>query len=183
MVYSQYCNWSEEYKNSDKWENNTYRILCEVLEDNKHEQFEKVAKRFGVYEENSKNKLNEYWEDNIAEDTTPIYNYIYPLEITPSDEDILRVSLNTNCCVLLNTENNTYYISLTGCGMDLSQDIALSYLWLEKWIPFDLIRNVSSQECLSISKENFKELKTAILEQAESYKGGMDRVKTEWLKD
>ena len=178
MGYGIYCDWLKEWENVDKWENNSYRVLCNALKDKKGKDFKAIAKELEILEDDG--TLPEYWEETISENTNPIYNFIYPLNITPKDEDILKVSLKTNCCVLLNTDTNEYFLSLTGCGMDLSQDIALSYLWLEKWIPFELMRNVCTQKALSISKEEFKELKKAILEQAESYKGLMDRVINDW---
>ena len=177
MTYSIFCDWSEEYKNPDKWENNSYRVLCEVLEDKENPQFKEIAERYEVLEDG---ELREYWEDDLREPTEPIYNYIYPLECEPKDEDILKVSLKTNCCVLLNTEEDTYYLSLTGCGMDLSQDIALSYTILERWIPVDLLKSVSTQKGLSVGGEDWKFLRNSIIEQFEILKNQSESKIKEW---
>jgi len=109
-------------------------------------------------------------------------NYIYPLVIEPKDEDILKVVQNTNCSVMYNNDEDKYYLVLCGGGMDLSQDIAVSYVWLEKWIPYELLVNVCSQKGLSIEKKHFKELKKAIIEQSENYKGRLQEIKEKWEK-
>jgi len=83
---------------------------------------------------------------------------------------------------MYNTETETHYIVLNGGGMDLSQDIAFSYVILEKWIPEDFINSVNSQEGLSISKKNFKILKEAIIEQSEHYKNRFESLKEKWSK-
>lgn len=119
-------------------------------------------------------------EEQIFENYVPMMNYGHLLDIKPEEEDILRVILNTNCNVMQNTETDEYFIVLTGGGMDLSQDIGLSYIWLQKWIPEDLIKNICSQEGFSISKENFKILKKEILEQSKRYAGCFSDLNKRW---
>lgn len=177
MTYIIYCDWMEEFKTPDKWENNSYRVLCEVLENKEHPQFKEIAERYGVLEDG---ELREDWEDDLRDPTDPIYNYIYPLEIEPTDEKILAVSLKTNCCVLLNTENDTYFLSLTGCGMDMSQDIALAYVLLERWIPTDLLKEVSKQKSLSVGGEDWKFLRNNIIEQLGVLENNTKRRLEEW---
>ena len=170
--------WMEEFKtNFEKWENVTQRVLREILEDSEHEQFKEVAERLEVLGEDG--NLVNYYEESINS-YDPMMNYGHILEIEPKDEDVLRVALNTNCSVMYNTETDEYFIVLCGGGMDLSQDIGLAYVWLQKWIPQDFITRICKQEGLSISKENFKILKAAIIEQAEHYKMRFESLKTEW---
>ncbi len=120
-------------------------------------------------------------ECDISEDSAhPMMMFLYPLEIKPKDEDILRVVKNTNCSVMYNTETDKYFLVLCGGGMDLSQDIALSYVWLEKWIPEELLRRVAKQPCLSLSEKNWKELKKEVIEQAENYAQRFKQIKKDW---
>ena len=67
-----------------------------------------------------------------------------------------------------------------GGGMDLSQDIALSYVWLERWIPEDFISRVCKQKNLSVYGENFIYLRNAIIEQTEVYKNRFEQLKEDW---
>jgi hypothetical protein len=79
-------------------------------------------------------KLDEYSEDNEEgledDDGYPVYNYAYPIETFGELEDdkILRICEETSCTVVYNTKEDQYYLSLTGCGMDMSQSIALAYM-------------------------------------------------------
>jgi len=52
--------------------------------------------------------------------------------------------------------------------MDLSQDIALAFIYLEKWIPCDLLTSVAKQPCLSVGKEKYKELAKEVISQLKS---------------
>lgn len=159
--------WLEEFQNnSDKWENTTQRVLREILEDSNNERFKEVAERLEVLNEDG--TLKDYYEESI-DSYEPMMNYGHILETEPDDEKVLEVALKTNCSVMYNTEREQYYICLNGGGMDLSQDIGLSYVILEKWIPEDLINSISSQKGLSISEENFEVLKSAIIEQSKNY--------------
>jgi len=176
MGYAIFNDWSEENR-FEKWNNETISILRQILEDKENPKFKEVAELLEVL--NDKNELVEYYEENLN-GFEPIYNFIYPLETTPNEEDILKVALNTNCCIMYSNEDNQYYLSLTSCGMDLSQDIALSYVIIENWIPEDLLFDVSSQEGLSISKENYKILKKGIEENIKHLDSNLKRLKEKW---
>jgi hypothetical protein len=176
MGYAIYNDWASEDR-FEKWENQTTSILRQILEDKEHPQFKKVAEDLQVLDDN--NELVDYYEESL-DSYEPMHNYIYPLETTPNDEDILKVALNTNCCIMYNTEEDKYYLSLTGCGMDLSQDIAFSYVLIENWIPEDLLFSISSQEGLSISKENFKILKEGINKNIGRLTHQLERLKQDW---
>jgi len=176
MSYAISNDWSDENR-FEKWENQTTSILRQILEDKEHPKFKEVAKDLEVLDD--KENLVDYYEETL-DGYEPIYNYVYPLETTPSDEDILKVALNTNCCVMYNTEDDKYYLSLTGCGMNLSQDIALSYVLIENWIPEDLLFNVCSQEGLSISKENFKILKEGVKKNIDKIGFQLEQLKKSW---
>lgn len=75
----------------------------------------------------------------------------------------MKVVKVTNCTVLEN--DGEWYLALCGGGMDLSQDIALSYQILETWIPSDLLREVCKQPLLSLGSKNYKKLARGIIKQ------------------
>jgi hypothetical protein len=99
----------------------------------------------------------------------PMMNFGYPLEMTPNDKKVLEVVKETCCTVMHNTDTDEYFIALCGGGMDLSQDIALAYVILENWIPFDLAEVVSTQKGLSQGGKNWERLKVAMKESLSTY--------------
>jgi len=176
MSYAIFNDWSEENR-FEKWENQTTSILRSIIEDKENPRFKEVTERLEVLDDEG-NLVN--WYEEALESYEPIYNYIYPLETNPSEEDILEVSLKTNCCVMYNNEEDKYYLSLIGCGMDMSQDIALSYVILERWIPTDLIRSISTQKGLTQGGEDFERLRKAIIEQSEHHINNFNQLRTDW---
>jgi len=118
---------------------------------------------------------------DISEDSaSPMMNYAYPLETTPDDDKVLQVVEETNCTVMYNNDTDEYFIVLCGGGMDLSQDIALAYVILERWIPESLIVEVCNQKNFSVSGKNFEILQKAIIEQAENYQGRFKDLADKW---
>ena len=102
----------------------------------------------------------EWAEDNpngVDEDEGyPIYNYAYPLfrdEI--GDETVLKVCEKTNCTVVYNRQDGRYYLALTGCGMDMSQCIALAYLIVDGCIDWDMLEDVYIAGPLGVGKEAY----------------------------
>lgn len=168
----------KDWSNREGWENCTTRVLRDILENPEHEKFKEVADRLEVLEDDGKT-LKSYYEESI-DAYEPMMNYAHILETSPSDEAILNVALNTNCCVMYHEEEDKHYIALTGGGMDLSQDIGLAYVLLEKWIPEDFIGQICNQKGLSISKENFEILRKAIIEQTKNYKARFKDIGQRW---
>lgn len=173
MGYSININWEEEFKNNcDKWENIGRNVLIESCNHHNKE----------TGKEETKARYYDYCEEcDICEDSAnPMMNYGYPLEIEPDDKDILKVIKETNCSVMYNTETNEHFLVLCGGGMDLSQDIALSYIILEKWIPKDLLMNVSKQPLLSLGRKNYKILAKEVISQLKSNADNLLRKSKEW---
>ena len=107
-------------------------------------------------------------ECDISEDSCePMMNYAYPLETTPNDEDILKVVKET--CLTVMEKDGSYYLALCGGGMDLSQSIGLAYVLIENWIPSGLIGEISKQKGLSVGGENWKLLRSKVIEQLKVY--------------
>jgi len=177
MGYSINQDMQEIYDNPDKWTNHGREALINSCHHQTQDESEKdVDKEFNV-------SYGGYCEEcDISEDSAvPIMNYIYPLELKDFDEDkILKVVKNTNCSVMENQETGEWFLVLCGGGMDLSQDIALSYIFLEKWIPEDLITQVCKQRGFSISKDNFEILKKEIIEQSKHYNNKFNQLEKDW---
>lgn len=101
----------------------------------------------------------------ISEDSCePMMNYAYPLETTPDDDKIIEVCKKTNCTVMYKEDEDAYYLVLCGGGMDLSQDIALAYNILERWIPLELALSTSTQDGLSVGGKEFRRVMRACKE-------------------
>ena len=124
-----------------------------------------------------------YWsEDNPegleGDDYVPIYNYAYPLNMNSlEDEKILRICKETNCTVVYNEEEDSLYLALCGCGMNLSQDIALAYMIAYSFgeaeygrIPEYMLFDVYKSGPLSVSKEQFEVICEKLIEGFQSLK-------------
>ena len=95
--------------------------------------------------------------DGINEDEGyPIYNFAYPLFRDQIDDQvILRVCEETNCTVVYSNERDKYYLALTGCGMDFTQDIALAYLIADGCIDWDMLSDVYIAGPLSVGRKEY----------------------------
>jgi len=113
-------------------------------------------------------EIHDVWADSAESSNMPMMNYAYPLETEPDAEEIIKVCEDTNCTVVQNLNDDAYYLALTGGGMDLSQDIALAYIIIEKWIPFDLAISVSTQPNLSQSGEKYMKVMRGVIESLET---------------
>ena len=127
-------------------------------------------------------KKGEWSEDNPegleGDDYIPIYNYAYPLGLSNLEDDkIIRICTKTNCTVVYNEEEDTLYLALCGCGMDMSQSIALAYMIAYSYgneeygrIPDHLLFDIYKSNPLSVSEEQFKHIQKAIIQGFESMK-------------
>lgn len=102
----------------------------------------------------------------------PMMNFAYPLECQVDIEgDELAEMLTYTCCtVMRDNDTDKDYLALCGGGKDMSQDIALAYFILEKWIPFDLCQVVSRQKCASIGEKQWPVLCEAMSESLELHR-------------
>jgi len=168
MVYSIDVDWSNYLE--DGWENEGKAILENSCTHNTQE---------GIGD-NTNVQYSGYCEEcEISEgDCEPMMNYAYPLETTPNEEDILKVVKNT--CLTIMEKDGSYYLALCGGGMDLSQQIGLAYVLIEKWIPIELLQNISKQKGLSVGGEDWKLLRNSILEQLEMESGRNKQRLKDW---
>jgi len=176
-TYAINIDWMEEFKNNyDKWRN----VGRELIEENcNHKTQDKDS------DENNRETNIRYsgWCDEcgVGEDSCqPMMNHIYPLETEPTDEKVLKIVNETNLTVMQNTETDEYFLVLCGGGMDLSQDIALAYIYAQNWIPEDLIREVCTQPNLSVSGEKWVFLANKIIEQLGIYSRNFNHKMKEW---
>jgi hypothetical protein len=97
-----------------------------------------IAKDMG-YEFKDADELRD--SDNVYEITKsyhPIYNHLHLLQQQPMDDDIKDILTNAPNVSILRTENN-WFISLNGCGMNMSDSIAYAYMKIDFQIPYDVI--------------------------------------------
>jgi hypothetical protein len=155
MGFSIDLDWSEELK-TDKWENVGRRVIEEKCK-HKTQAKNETNMRYSGYCE----------ECDHGEDTAhPMMNYVYPLEFEVDDKKVLEIVNKTNCTVMFNTETDQYFLTLCGGGMNLSQDIALAYIIAQKWLPTDLLQEVSKQDGLSQGGKDFRRIGRIIIEQS-----------------
>ena len=168
MVYSINVDWSNSLE--DGWENLGRQILVDSCE-------HKTQEGCG---ENTNMEYSGYCEEcKISEsDSQPMMNYAYPLETTPNTEDILKVVKKT-CLTVMEKEGN-YYLVLCGGGMDLSQQIGLAFILIEKWLPIDLLKVVSTQKGLSVYGEDWILLRKSIIEQLKMEEGKLSQKIKDW---
>ena len=166
MGFTKYVDWQNYYEKG--WENVGRRIIEENC-NNKTEGREETNMRYGGYCE----------ECEQAEDSCqPMMNYAYPLETTPDDDKILKVCQETCLTVMYNEDEDAYFLALCGGGMDLSQQIALAYNILERWIPLELALQVSTQDGLNLSGKDFRHVMRACKESIKiDMINGMNRLK------
>lgn len=152
---SRYVDWCEAFK-GNKWD----CLGRHIMEENK-----------GEWSEDNPEGLE-------GDGYMPMFNFAYPLGLSNLDENkIIRICEETNCTVIYNDEENTLYLALCGCGMNLSQDIALAYMIAYSYgeeeygrIPEHMLFDVYKSAPLSVSKEQFKHIQKALVEGFESMK-------------
>jgi hypothetical protein len=173
MAYSIWQDMEEVNQNPDKWINHGRSVLENSCKHRtQDESKEETNIRYSGYCSEC-----EVYEDSAY----PMMNYFYPLELKNFDDSkILQIVKETNCTVLENEETGEWFLSLCGGGMDLSQDIALAYVILERWIPQDLLNNVAKQPCLSLGEKNYKKLAKEVIKQLKVNSDNFKRKRQEW---
>ena len=96
------------------------------------------------------------YPDDSRQDNRPAMNFAYPLFCEPDEEKIAKVCEETACTVVLNLQDDSYYLALTGCGMDMSQSIALAYIIADGCIDWDLLDDIYISGAFSVTEEDFQ---------------------------
>lgn len=166
MAYAIRLDWYEEQQKEgyfEKWVNHGRNYAEEHC---KHKDQDKSKSETNMRYSGYCDKCG-YGEDSLI----PMMNFIYPLECSSFDEDkIKKVCDKTNCTLMENTESGEFFLTLCGGGMDLSQDIALAYHILERWIPYELCINVCTQKNLSVGGKDWNVLNRAMRQSLKHYK-------------
>ncbi len=111
-------------------------------------------------------------------------NYLYPLDYQGLVTQEIQIELaQTNCMLVEENSTGDYYLVLNGGGMDLSPAIAYAYYKAQKWLPLDLLHELSAGWVKdSLSEEKFEELKAVITEQLENQISRTKEKFMEWSK-
>ena len=157
---SRYVDWSKAF-NGDEWE----CLGRQVMEE-----------RRGCWSDENPEGIE-------GDDYIPIYNFAYPLDLSILDEGkIERICTETNCTVVYSHEEDALYLALCGCGMDLSQDIALAYMIAYSYgeeeygrIPRHMLFDVYKSGALSVSLEQFQHIREKVIKGFESLKQSCER--------
>jgi len=111
-TYAIMIDWREEFtQHPEKWTNHGRDILVDSCNHKNGARYEGWCEKCDISED----------------DCQPMMNYMYPLEIEPSNEAILKVVKNTALTVLGNEDTGDFCLALCGGGMDFSQSIGLAY--------------------------------------------------------
>jgi len=108
------------------------------------------------------NKEKEYchtcecYPDDIYQSNKPMMNFTYPLFCEPNKGKIIKVCEETSCTVVYNSQDDNYYLALTGCGMNFSQSIALAYMIADGCIEWSMLEDVCTSGAFSVSKEDYQ---------------------------
>ncbi len=148
MEMTHFIDWHEEFKeHPDRWLNHGRRVAEQSC---KHQSQDngscETNMRYSGWCEEC-----DFYEDSCE----PMMNYGYPLYGVPDDDKILHVIQKTCLTVMENDETGECFLVLCGGGMNLSQSIAHAYLLAGQRIPDELVFEVSTQPCLSVSKSDY----------------------------
>ena len=132
------------------------------------------TKQSEVYQKwDLKDDLKDYYNDNYegfdfwCDDCTdgriePMMNYAYPVNCELNNENAKK-ALDCGLFLFQHPKDNEIYMSLTGGGMDLSQNILLAYLETTGYIPFEWATDFRQDYRSTISKKDHKRVAKACL--------------------
>ena len=72
---------------------------------------------------------------HLQEDYYPITSYVHVLQHEPTKDKILDVAKNARNVVVIKDEHDNYLLGLSGCGMDLSEQLAYAYMVIDGEVP------------------------------------------------
>lgn len=167
----------DDWNDYERWEMTGRNIMySRMMEEGtpQNKEAKKEAEVWGV-DSDFEDIVNE-----LADHHIPMMLYAYPLEIDPSEEEIIEVCERTACTVVQDNNTGEYFLALCGGGMDLSQDIALAFNIAQKWLPTSLLSSVCKQYGLTKGGKNFKQIKDIIIEQSEMEGNRLLALAKEW---
>ncbi len=184
MVISISFDWSKNYN-----ENGEARFNLECPNTDHHEQYGyQWETEYNATEDKNGEKCAPYEGCPCCEDDSgnlaPMMNYLYPLDYQGLVTKEIQIELaQTNCILVEEESTGDYYLTLNGGGMDLSPAIAYAYYKAQKWLPLDLLHELSAGWVKdSLSEKKFEELKCVIVEQLENQISKTQEKFQEWSK-
>jgi hypothetical protein len=83
-------------------------------------------------------------------------------------------------------QDDTYYLTLTGGGMDLSQSIALAYIICDGCIAWNFLESINISGAFSVSEEDYqtilKEMKRQFTISIDNHKAKLKKVREQLKK-
>ena len=92
-----------------------------------------------------------------------------------------EIATETNCVCVENNKTGEWFLALTGGGMDLSFSIAHAYMIAQKWLPVDLLNQLSPGWCKdNLNDKVFKKLRRICREQINMEISKLKEKKQKW---
>lgn len=91
----------------------------------------------------------------------PIWNTVWEIGFLGgrdviSEETVKEVIRETNCLVLFNHEEGKWYLTLSGCGMDLTPELCYAWLLLGfEWLPLEWAESLHVDYAANLSRGKF----------------------------
>ena len=132
----------------------------------------------GEYEK----KDGEYCEHCNGGYVETYWNIVWGLD-RPYQDDIGKkeqkmIEEETGCLLLYNHEEEKWYLTLGGCGMDLSPALALAFALIDTWIPEGILEGLYTDWTYIkyvVGEKGAKRLVKEVIKSLEMYKSNGDR--------
>ena len=179
-----YFDWSENFKNNE----DEPKMDLECPNSEHHAKYgHGWETEYEATKDLENNECDPYMGCPCCEDDSgyinPIYNYIYPINWVYDQEIQIKILKETNCSLVKNNYTNDWFICLTGCGMDLTPEIAYTYCICDKDIPHWILKALSVSYCReSLNSGQFQKLATYILQQVERDQNTFNDMMNKWIK-
>jgi len=156
MIEKKRVDWREEFEDWD--------LTCPFCE--------------GAYEKED----GEYCEHCESGYVPTYWNIVWGLD-RPYQDNIGRkeqkmIMEETGCLLLCNHEEEKWYLTLGGCGMDLSPALALAFALIDTWIPEGILVELNTDWDYMkhvVTEKGAKRLVKEVVKSLEMYKSNGDR--------
>ena len=159
--------------------------IWEELDEDERKQLLQEFKEWYEEEPESEDELKEYYEENIDEFdfhceycnngyVETYWNYVWDVGYIGgrdviSDDVVRKIYKETNCMVLFNEAEERWYLTLSGCGMDLTPDLCYAWLLMGfKWLPLNWAMELRRDYGGGLSKEQHEQVIALAIETIEN---------------
>jgi len=156
MIEKRHIDWEKEYEDWD--------LTCPFCEGNP----EKLEEDTCGWCENG--HLETYWNT--------VWGLNRPYQDNIGRKEQKMVMEETGCLLLCNHEEGKWYLTLGGCGMDLSPSIALAFALIDTWIPEEILMGLHADWNYMkhvVTEKGAKRLVKEVVKSLEMYKSNGDR--------